>query len=727
MYPRHILPGIGVEVPPAVAPDALPRMDVALFVGFAARGPVHRPVAIDSVAAYRAVFGGDLVLARDAMRGRDTTAALAPAVRGFFSNGGTRCWVIRTCRTLAVEAQWRGGPASGADCASARTFTLPGLGQIKASSLGSWADAMKLSARIDRSGDHPRFMLRAEIGSEAVVSGAFGVAPSDANSWWALTDDDGFYADDEAMAQARPWVAPVGTPVALSVAALSDFWSAPVGPDPDPRTALERDGLSRFDAELFLDPALAGLTVASLGDNARRIRDIEGATLAGLHGAFAVPGGADFGEPSLIAVPDAAQSGWDRRASEDIPPAQNKAGDVPLSWRDHAGSCAVPLADPAALAPDATRFLDCSVQLHITPVLAVAVQSPGRIDLIWSASDSGVIYVLEESDRADFSGAAEIWRGDALTHSVAAKREGAYYYRIHAELGGNVSTASVIGVSVEASAWTVRDVSTFDATTLLTVHKALLRTCAAIGDQFALLSLPRHYRSRDAAAYTPALAASFPDNETRALSYAALYHPWLAAPTGSASAPDLVETPPDGAVAGTFAARARLRGAWVAPASIPIRDIVALSPTIPDTDRATLGYARINTVRLAPTGFIASDSFTLSPEHDWDQVNVRRLMSLLRRVAIRRGAPFVFEPNGDVVRRAVERIFGHMLDDMVQRGAIVGKGAGDSYRLSVSAENRDRMNGKLVIEIAVRPSQPLRFLTLVFAQSGERFTVAKER
>jgi hypothetical protein len=88
MYPRHILPGIAVEVPPPAFPDALPRMDVALFVGFAARGPVHKPVMIESVAAHAQVFGGDLILARDLERGGGAMAMLPPAAPRTSRPGG---------------------------------------------------------------------------------------------------------------------------------------------------------------------------------------------------------------------------------------------------------------------------------------------------------------------------------------------------------------------------------------------------------------------------------------------------------------------------------------------------------------------------------------------------------------------------------------------------------------------------------------------------------------
>jgi len=736
VYPRRLLPAIAIEVPPPAFPDALPRMDVALFVGFAERGPVHRPIAIDSVDAFAAVFGGDVVLAHDPAGGRGAMAALAPCVRGFFSNGGTRAYAIRVARTEPLERRWRGAGYRPDDVAAARSFTLPGVvaagggpARVKASSLGSWADDMRVSARVERSAGRLRLMLRAEHGSAAVVSGPFGLTPQDPDSWWNQTDDDLHYADRAAVAQARPLVAPVGAPESWDAHALGDVWSDPVGPDPDPRTPLERDGLSRFDAELFLDPALAKVAITALGEAATRMRDIDGLPLFGLHAAFAVPGGSDFGEPSLIAVPDAGQPGWTRRVSDPITPPVARPGAIPPTWRDHAGSCAAPAAGPGAAAPDPTRFLDCATRLLATPQFAplASPQPIGPVDLHWSASEAGAVYMLEEAGRADFAGAEEIWRGDTLGHRVRIEREGSYYYRVHAEAGGNISAPSVLGFLVEDSAWDATDAIHYDPAPLLAVQAALLRTCAAMGDQFALLSLPRHFRAQPSADHVAALAASLPYNEQRALSYGALYHPWLVAPMGSAAGPALIDTPPEGAVAGTFARRAQQRGAWVAPANIVIDDIVALSPVFPDGDRAPFARAGINLMRRDPRGFLASDAMTLSAEPDWGAINVRRLMSLLRRVCVRRGASFVFEPNGDVVRRAIERTFGHMLDDMVRRGAFAGKGGPDSYRLSVDATDSDRMNGRLVIEIGVAPSQPLRFLTLVLAQAGERFTVAEER
>ncbi|MBL8276097.1 MAG: hypothetical protein JNL93_05330 [Pelomonas sp.] len=141
--------GVRIVDDPTPGGDGMPVMDVPVFVGFAARGPLHRPVALDSAAAYTAVFGGplDLVQAGDDPAER-VVAHLPPAVAAFFAAGGRRCHVIRV---------------AGAGAATAR-FAVPGLRlatrgdagwlvsgtdvQLLAGSPGSWADRLSLSARV---------------------------------------------------------------------------------------------------------------------------------------------------------------------------------------------------------------------------------------------------------------------------------------------------------------------------------------------------------------------------------------------------------------------------------------------------------------------------------------------------------------------------------------------------------------------------------------------------
>ncbi|MEA3061796.1 MAG: hypothetical protein QOJ94_1577 [Sphingomonadales bacterium] len=896
MFGGHRLPGVAFETVPPPAPEALPRMDVALFVGFAEMGPVHRPVAIDDVAAYRRTFGGDLPLARDPESGETLTAALAPTVRAFFSNGGRRCWVIRVARTAALEALWRGGPDPAASgIATAGRFVLPGLlalapdgtvgpARAQARSLGSWSDRLAVAARgervpfalsdltsgagratftaarplplgalieltdsaglvyarvdriagrtvsaaclarfspvaaagpsetvsvrlldgagphaalfdpvnghltfdprpaaivperwltVSRSGGDMLFLIRSISGATAAgrgwtvgaatgvasdasaaeatmglriddgrgetrTAGAIGLTPGSPDNWWTNLPDDARAAGDSnpTLLLARTGEEAVQPPLAWLPLGLTGIFSGAVRAIDEGRTALERDGLSRFDAELFLDPELAGTRAGQIAAEAERILYIVGRPLFGLHGGIGIADGAEFNPVSLIAAPDAIQPGWTERSQETL---QNPAGGAPAPshWFDHRGPCAaVPEGGNDAAAPDFSRFLDCRTRLLAAPVFdpIESPRPPGPVPLSWSSVGTGATYVLEMAALADFHGAETIYRGSVAAHDFTARVEGHYYFRLRAELDGELSAPAVAGVAVRGSAWDGLMPAQYSPAALLSVQRALMRLAAGTGEMFALLSLPRHYHAPEAIEHGRRLALwrqggfgdadMFDTNERRVLSFAALHHPWIVYRAGDS--PELASAPPDGAVAGIHARRTIERGAWIAAANEALRDIVALAPAIGDGDWPALDAGRVNFLRRDARGFLLLDADTLSDESEWRQINVRRLMSLLRRVAIRRGAAYVFEPNGEVLRRAVERGFTQMLDSMLRQGAFVGRTPQEAFRVSIAPTEADRDGGRLIVEIGVAPSQPMRFLTVRLVQSGERFTIAEE-
>src|SRR5262245_30279639 len=95
----HLTPGIYRRPQPSdKAGVALVRTDVAGFVGFAERGPIlgvgpaGRPVdcavKVESWGEFQRIFGGPMV-----------NGYLAYAIRGFFANGGRRCYVVRVGAT----------------------------------------------------------------------------------------------------------------------------------------------------------------------------------------------------------------------------------------------------------------------------------------------------------------------------------------------------------------------------------------------------------------------------------------------------------------------------------------------------------------------------------------------------------------------------------------------------------------------------------------------------
>ena len=239
----------------------------------------------------------------------------------------------------------------------------------------------------------------------------------------------------------------------------------------------------------------------------------------------------------------------------------------------------------AVAAPVGGHFLACDTLLLKPPRLsAVEPTSAGSFVVRWSPStEPGAEYVLEEALRPDWSDARELYRGPKWSVSLHGRSAAVYYYRVRAVLGDASSDWSVgIAVRVDgARRWEREPVDAYRPDTLLTVQRALMRMCAARGDLFAVLGLPAHYREDDAITHAHTLSGHDPlDDDLRTRSFAALYHPWLTAPEGSEPGAFRL-SPPDGAAAGVMARRAAGRGAWVAPANEPLRDVVALTPRDP--------------------------------------------------------------------------------------------------------------------------------------------------
>jgi hypothetical protein len=966
MLATRRLPGIRVDVAPPPVAEALPRMDVAVLVGFASTGPLHVPVVIESVAQYSAAFGPDAALAWDAERGERVQALLGPAVRAFFSNGGRRCWVIRVAR---VEGARR---APGA-LAKSNTFAIPGVLELPAGGAlepalalarceGSWSDELRVASAMQKRTfaldcfaplappPFPRFafitrfglragdlvemedgeglsayasidavrvvtnptgpyavectvqtafervagepspplsppleragqasaagfftaipatlVLSADAGDptrlrfdvpvpaalesghwarwsdgsetlwlridaldrEADFSGspptldttnvsavahgpawrelgpilpfastdvrrahllaldlrvdeslgpafrlaAAGLTPAHPQCWWTNWSDAAFYRPSDHVGAGRPTqVVPTDVPrfpLSRRDAALPLAW-IPLGVEPLFRDALahlpetlsplERDGLVPFEASLFLDPDLAGAPLQSIGEIADAVRFLQEPTraLRGLHAAWSIGEGGLFNEASLLAIPDAIHLGWRERDPGVVPPPAPPGDDTPAPWVTHRGPCAKTDKQPRA-EPGFGAFLDCSTQAVEAPVLdgPDLPVVPGAYRLTWTAVDPDAHYVLVEATQADFSDGREIFSGPGTEYVALNTREGNYYYQVFAWLRDNRSAGSkAIVVIVRSDDWvqeTPKQAGAPIEAHWLAVHRAALRMCAASGELFAALAMPRHFRTQDALRYVARLRAvreppapaepdAFGHTERAVLSYGAMYFPWLQADarTGAKAQDTTIAAflpgnprvvTPDGVALGVLAARATNRGAWIAAANEPMRDVVGLTPLVNSADWQALQDAQVNLLRDDPRGFLALSADTLALDVDVRPINVRRLLILLRRLALRRGVSYVFEPNGPALRRAVERGFGALLDELFRRGAFAGRTPEESYRVVTDDtinSPADAEAGRFLVELRVAPAIPMRFISILLAQGGGRLTVTEE-
>ena len=616
-----------------------------------------------------------------------------------------------------------------------------------------------------------------------------GFASGHPRFWGDLPTDGQLYAQSEDMFKATLpplWQEiatprfPLAGPLAGPAGALYLPIAMPVIPQemlgpllPANATGLERDGLADFHTGLFVDPRLSEVTTQDLLNQADffRYTSSTAGPLLGLHAALSIE------EATLIAVPDLVHRGWTKTIQEQPPLPQPLPPPARPEWW-HFLPCDPAPALPRVSEPEWGNFLDCTLRVIDAPQLeikqegeqaekvVVAVLEVDTFTLaVTPPAGSGLRYTLEEATQPDFSDAVTLYTGPANDLTIYGRSPGDYYYHVRAALDGAVSDWSngVVARVAAAGRYLLNKAECYAPAKrdqqLLAVQRILLRMCAARGDLLAVLALPEHYREDQAVAHPTALersllflplnAADYPDDrrnirpgvdsqvailplsaaEARALSYGALYHPWLVGRTETGDR-EIRRSPPDGAACGVLARRALVRGAWVAPANEPLRGVVALEPPIARERWLELQTSQVNLVRQEARGFMALSADTLSQDSDLRPINVRRLLILLRRLALRMGARYVFEPNSPAFRRLVQRGFEELLDGMFVRGAFAGKTPASSYSVNTGVALNPPQSvdlGRLIVEIRVAPSQPLTFVTIRLVQTGDRGLVTEER
>lgn len=375
--------------------------------------------------------------------------------------------------------------------------------------------------------------------------------------------------------------------------------------------------------------------------------------------------------------------------------------------------------------------------------------------LVWTAaSPAGVDaaadeFELQEARDADFATARTPYRGTLLEAEVAAQADVRSYFRVRAwtPTGPGPWSNTVAAEPLTLSADSLVPPADYDPQDLLAVHYALMRLCTARADCVAVLSVPGHYRAAALHAHLDLLAPATEPlpgrfgsgsigvpalrlDEAAALSYAALFHPWLRQARPDADGARRAElVPPDGAAMGAIAASSRARGAWISPANQMLANVLGLSPVFDDPGAVALVQRQVNLVRHGPRGYRFAQADTLSRTDELRALSVRRFMILLRRLIEREGARYVFEPNGDDFRDAVRAQWQELLTGLYARGALRGARPEDAFRIVIDPQGEGARAielGRLVIELQVAPAQPLRFLNVRLVQTGSEGLAVQE-
>jgi hypothetical protein len=578
----------------------------------------------------------------------------------------------------------------------------------------------------------------------------------------------------------------IGLPLGMTTLVNSDFTQAASMPG---TTALERDGLANFDASLFIDPLLAGSNSTTLLADAFNLQ-YQGQTPHQPGGLFAllsideasmlaVPDATLNGwtltsvqstilaapDPLQVSEPDAAgnyvvswaavagASGYLLQSSTDMTFAsgvttQNAGPALSLALQNsppcgeqlYYRASAYGLAGSGPWSITGTvllgtgDFFACNQQPLEAPQLSL-LPEPNRLLLGWTPTGNFDGFTLQAAGDPQFASAYTLYQGTQTAFQYWQVPGPPSFFRVNMQLGGASSPWSntVATTPLPLSPWTANPIAApADAGPLmLDVHATMVRIAAARGDMVAILSLPVSYRVTDAAAYPTQLASTIAAAEPgRVLSYAAVYHPWLVVRDSTAPLPLSLRTvPPDGGVCGVIANTTLTSGAWIAPANAALANVLALQPALTSDAPTSFDENQVNLIAQQPEGFLIMGQDTLiTIEADLVPLNVRRLLILIRRLALREGVRYVFRNITPTFLRQVTRQFNQWMQQMLSLGAFAGLSAQDSYRViaDASVNTPDSMDqGRFIVELQVAPSVPMRFLTVQLVQSGGQLTLSE--
>jgi len=382
-------------------------------------------------------------------------------------------------------------------------------------------------------------------------------------------------------------------------------------------------------------------------------------------------------------------------------------------------------------------FEVCNPDPLVAPELVQTADNRGRISLSWSFTASNVdAFQLQVANEPAFELPELVYAGTQTTFEIWKSPLQTSYFRVAAQRHGeNSPFSNTVTVAAETSVQQWQMVESEDGSDtggacedeLLNIHQAMLRLCAARADLSGLLSLPRQYGTDAALNYKNRLINLLrPEEVANILSYGALYHPWMVVRDASDDSPGAIRgLAPDGTVCGTCASRTLSSGAWVSPANEVLAGVVDLEPVLDDAAVASFFANQINVTRQESRGFLCLSSQTLSTDSSLVEFNVRRLLILLRRVALRDGMPYVFQQNDIALRYLVRRNFEDLLGRLYALGAFAGDTEDQAFRVVTDSSVNTRATadqGQFIVELRVAPSLPLEFLTVRLVQTGGEIT-----
>ncbi|HET8851366.1 MAG TPA: phage tail sheath subtilisin-like domain-containing protein [Ktedonobacteraceae bacterium] len=200
--------------------------------------------------------------------------------------------------------------------------------------------------------------------------------------------------------------------------------------------------------------------------------------------------------------------------------------------------------------------------------------------------------------------------------------------------------------------------------------------------------------------------------------HAAFYYPWVIIldPVTRTARP----MPPSGFVAGIYVRNDLNRAVFKAPANEVVNLALGFEKTINKAQQDVLNIEGINCFRyFEGRGYLLWGARTASSDPEWKYVNLRRYFVYLER-SIDRGTQWaVFEPNGEALWGNVRRTIEDFLLNEFRLGALLGSKPEQAYFVrcdrSTMTQN-DIDNGRLICLVGVAAIRPAEYVIIRIGQ-----------
>lgn len=261
-------------------------------------------------------------------------------------------------------------------------------------------------------------------------------------------------------------------------------------------------------------------------------------------------------------------------------------------------------------------------------------------------------------------------------------------------------------------------------------YEAVLSHCERLKDRVAVLDAPEEVADIDGLVKV-ASASSGGEGEggqkKGALrprnsdgGFGAFYFPWILV-NDPLDPSKTMAAPPSGHMAGIYARTDSTRGVHKAPANETVRGALGVKYQLTREEQGKLNPAGVNCIRFFQgAGTRIWGARTLAEEAGpWRYLNVRRLFNMIEE-SIEEGTRWtVFEPNDQVLWKAIERDVRAFLTLQWRAGALMGATPEQAFFVKCDAETNPKEvvdAGRVVTEVGIAPVKPAEFVVFRISQ-----------